>query len=231
MEISSNGIASRVRAWRELQQRFLRDRHILDTWTSLVYKDRSRLHPRYVVDFVGRYRAFKEWSIESGVTIRHELILTQPRILLYSCDERKTEVVWQPNEMGLSVRRFEKTGGLTISKDADFPVDEWVTDYSVLWVPVDQVAKMRPLPTMVAYSQTRVRRYRNTLRAKAARKPRRGSTKKLTLDGEMKSISAWSRDPRCPVSDKIIRKRLESGWEVEEAITAPDQKGGRPRKR
>lgn len=36
---------------------------------------------------------------------------------------------------------------------------------------------------------------------------------------ESKTIAEWARDPRCLVSDALIRQRLQKGWTLEEAMT------------
>lgn len=47
------------------------------------------------------------------------------------------------------------------------------------------------------------------------------SNKKLTIDGVTKTVSEWSRDSRCTVSMFTIYKRLNRGWDDEEAAFAP----------
>ena len=42
--------------------------------------------------------------------------------------------------------------------------------------------------------------------------------------GEVKCVSEWSRDPRCRVRDRVIYKRLNSGWSPERAITSPPRR-------
>jgi len=43
----------------------------------------------------------------------------------------------------------------------------------------------------------------------------------LTCFGDTKPIILWSRDPRCRVSEKLLRHRIESGWEPTRALTEP----------
>lgn len=45
----------------------------------------------------------------------------------------------------------------------------------------------------------------------------------LEIDGETKAVSEWSRDPRCPVSQFTIHKRLSRGWEARRAVFEPSQ--------
>lgn len=47
------------------------------------------------------------------------------------------------------------------------------------------------------------------------------SNVRLTIDGETKTVSEWSRDPRCTVSMFNIYKRLERGWEAKDAVCLP----------
>lgn len=46
----------------------------------------------------------------------------------------------------------------------------------------------------------------------------------LTIDGETKTVSQWSRDARCPVNQHTIYKRLDRGWDVKKAVFAPSSK-------
>ena len=41
----------------------------------------------------------------------------------------------------------------------------------------------------------------------------------LTIFGETKTLTDWSRDPRCNVPRDALRYRIEIGWNPEEAIT------------
>jgi len=50
------------------------------------------------------------------------------------------------------------------------------------------------------------------------------SNVRLTIDGETKAVSEWSRDPRCAVGMFVIYKRLERGWEPKEAVFTPSKK-------
>jgi hypothetical protein len=43
----------------------------------------------------------------------------------------------------------------------------------------------------------------------------------LTAFGVRKSLSAWTRDPRCVVTSHVITKRLKLGWSPVEALTVP----------
>jgi hypothetical protein len=42
--------------------------------------------------------------------------------------------------------------------------------------------------------------------------------------GEAKTIHDWTYDPRCNVYPQLLRARLVSGWDPEEAITKPPHK-------
>ncbi len=51
------------------------------------------------------------------------------------------------------------------------------------------------------------------------------TTRYLTCLGETKSLTQWSRDPRCKVNYKRLEKRIHKGWEHQRAIlTPPDQR-------
>ena len=44
---------------------------------------------------------------------------------------------------------------------------------------------------------------------------------KITLDGETKTASVWSRDDRCKVSQTALYKRIARGWDPVAAILLP----------
>lgn len=50
----------------------------------------------------------------------------------------------------------------------------------------------------------------------------------LTIDGETKNVSEWSRDPRCSVSEFCIYKRINRGWEAARAVFTPSGKKKQP---
>lgn len=50
------------------------------------------------------------------------------------------------------------------------------------------------------------------------------SNVKLTIDGETKTVSEWSRDPRCVVSMFTVYKRLDRGWDAAKALFTPSAK-------
>lgn len=49
------------------------------------------------------------------------------------------------------------------------------------------------------------------------------SNVKLTIEGETKTVSEWSRDARCSVSMFTIYKRLDRGWDPVKAVTTPSR--------
>jgi len=46
-------------------------------------------------------------------------------------------------------------------------------------------------------------------------------SRRYTAIGETKFSAEWQRDPRCLVNGRIVRKRLQKGWEMEAALTTP----------
>lgn len=46
----------------------------------------------------------------------------------------------------------------------------------------------------------------------------------ITIDGETKTASEWSRDARCSVSDSSIRFRINDGWNPIDAVLHPSKK-------
>ena len=49
----------------------------------------------------------------------------------------------------------------------------------------------------------------------------RRNTRNLTAWGETKTISRWSRDPRCKVSRSMLTARIDNGWNHEISIISP----------
>lgn len=49
------------------------------------------------------------------------------------------------------------------------------------------------------------------------------SNVKLTIEGETKTVSEWSRDPRCTVSMFTVYKRLDRGWDARRAVFTPSK--------
>lgn len=52
----------------------------------------------------------------------------------------------------------------------------------------------------------------------------------LESTGEVKSIAAWARDPRCRVKEVTLRSRLDAGVPLEQALVG-DLWGGGPARR
>jgi hypothetical protein len=46
----------------------------------------------------------------------------------------------------------------------------------------------------------------------------------LEIDGERKTVSQWAQDPRCPVNQFTIYKRLERDWDARRAVFEPSRK-------
>lgn len=47
---------------------------------------------------------------------------------------------------------------------------------------------------------------------------------KITIFGETKTLLAWSEDPRCNTSYNAFKKRINNGWNYEEAMRHPKHK-------
>ena len=202
---------------------------LFETWKALVRKDRTKPNPRFVFGYP-RPEPFIQWSISQGATLGHEVVLHSPSIVENTRDDRHSEAVWEtdPNTF-MSVLRFEQTDGLYHGAPGEIDPDLWVTDYKLSWMPLTQIARMRPLPTLLGRGRERVREFRKAEKELANKVPRRGPTRLLLYQGREQSASAWAAELGI-VSDKVIFKRIASGWSVEAALTAPASKGGRPRK-
>jgi transposase-like protein len=64
---------------------------------------------------------------------------------------------------------------------------------------------------------------RFTTRTELARRglAEKSDVAKVRAFGETKTVGAWSRDPRCRVSEHALRRRLLAAWHPEEAMTLP----------
>lgn len=48
----------------------------------------------------------------------------------------------------------------------------------------------------------------------------RRSSRKITWDGETKTLAEWSEDPRCCVAYDTLKARLKYGWSFQKALTS-----------
>lgn len=46
----------------------------------------------------------------------------------------------------------------------------------------------------------------------------------IDIDGETKTVSQWSKDPRCSVTAGSIYKRIDRGWDAKKAVLTPSKK-------
>lgn len=51
----------------------------------------------------------------------------------------------------------------------------------------------------------------------------RRAEKFVKIFGEAKSLTDWSKDPRCKVRFHVVWERIDAGWSPEEALTTPKQ--------
>jgi hypothetical protein len=45
----------------------------------------------------------------------------------------------------------------------------------------------------------------------------------ITAWGETKNLTTWGRDPRCKIDYRMIKWRIDNGWDAETAISKPPQ--------
>lgn len=188
--------------------------HLLKTFKSLMRKGDETHNPRRVLAFDDDLLGYVRWSLTNGYSLRAELELLNPRICEGLVSRDKYDKDWIHGLL-----RFDYVGRIEFDESADPSL--WITDYDVRWTAHSEL-RHRKDAVLTPYGRSRLDEH--------IRKTRRRRNAKVRFQGKSWSISALSRLPQAVVSDKIIRKRLNAGWTVEEAITTPVQPGGRPRK-
>lgn len=181
-------------------------KHLLGTFKSLTRFVRSGVaNPRFIERFVENLDGFAGWSKSNGFGLDRELELINPRIIVGTKLEVKRSIDWQDGAR--VIRRSFKLYHFGDEQVPGVNPEDHVTDYDLRWVKRDVLVRRKARPLLTSYGQRRLKQRRKPLM--------------LSHDGETKSASAWAKDERCAVSDKIIRQRKEDGWSDTDAITQP----------
>lgn len=189
-------------------------RHLEATYKSLMRKGTGKTNPRCVRAFEESINDFARWSLQSGFSLESELELINPRIIECVVARPRSALIWNPD----GTAHFEFYSRWFVDDEA--PASAWITDYDIRWTS-HATLRSRQNVCLTPYGH---RRFKNMSRDRRRRKRAR-----VRYKGKRWSLSALASLPEAAVSDKIIRKRLEAGWSVVEAITRPASLGGRPR--
>jgi hypothetical protein len=186
------------------------ERHLRLTWESLMRIGRKgAANPKYVLLFGRTYSRFRDWSHRNGFSLETELELLGKHIEPGTrLEKRKVsgEEYWLPDWYQVT-----ETELFYAAEGQEIPEREWITNYEeVRWVSQDDLARRKKKFELTAYGKKRLNDRRKPLI--------------LVLDGEEKSAAAWADDPRCAVSDKVLKARKEKGWSDSDAILTPPRK-------
>jgi len=180
------------------------EKHIDDTWKSLIRKQRSEVGspviPYTFLSFdqgIVRYdkEKYQSFCKASGATLNHELEMMGEPIEIDGLTFWKK---WHRNNNKVLLEL-----GLSDSIDGQFqyyPLDQ------MTWTSHKNLNRRKNKPILTSYGAKRILS-NQTLRVKAF--------------GEEKSVNAWANDSRCVVSDKVIKHRLDNKWKPELAIITP----------
>ena len=180
------------------------EKHIDDTWKSLIRKQRSEVGcpviPYTFLSFdqgIVRYdkEKYQSFCKASGATLNHELEMTGEPIEIDGLEFKKQ---WYKGNGGVLLQL-----GLDDSVDGQFqyyPVDQ------MRWTSHKNLTRRKTRPIVTSYGKKRLQQ---------------NQTRLVKAFGETKSVNAWANDSRCVVSDKAIKHRLENKWKPELAIITP----------
>jgi hypothetical protein len=188
--------------------------HLQRTFASLMRKGEEKENPRRVLAFDDDILRFVRWSLTNGYSLRSELELLNPRVCegLVSRDKYGKDFTH-------GLLRFDYVGRVEVDETAD--PSQWITDYDIRWTSHSELRR-RPDAVLTPHGRNRLKDH--------LRGSKRGRKARVRFNGKRWSIAALAKHPLAVVSDKIIRRRIDAGWSVEEAISTPAHLGGRPRK-
>ena len=182
------------------------DRHIQDSWKAFIRKQRSERECQtiplaFIVECNGvvSYDAegFYEHAYNQHATLQHELEFVGIPVFVPGIEFSKR---WQKNLermrflCSLEIRHIEDSGCWY------FPIEQ------VVWTRHKNLSRRKTTPNLTSYG---MKHWKS------------GQITRITAWGEAKSANAWASDPRGVVSNKIIKRRLDTGWSPEAAISTP----------
>lgn len=180
------------------------EKHIDDTWTSLIRQQRSEVKcpviPYTFLSFedgIVRYdkEKYQNFCKAAGATTNHELEMTGDPIVIDGLTFWKK---WKQNN-----RKFLLELGIDDNVDGQFtfyPLEQ------LTWTSHKNLSRRKTKPVLTSYGRKQLAR---------------NQTNQVRAFGEVKSVSAWANDSRCVVSDKVLKNRLGKKWKAEAAITIP----------
>ena len=181
--------------------------HLHKTWLSLIRKQRKEvaipLVPFEFLTFDGdivQYdrETFLDFCDEAGATVHHELEMVGEPVLIDGLEFSKQ---WHKGDgrylLQLGINANDSTGFLY------YPLTQ------LAWTHHRNLLRRKTKPHLTSYGHQRLNSLKHSY---------------IYAWGEVKSAMAWSKDARAMVSDKTITARINSGWEVEAAITTPKRK-------
>ena len=190
------------------------NKHMEGTWASLRLPGREKVNRRLVRRFQ-TLNEFAWWSIRNGFSLHSEVELINPRIVEHVVVQRRSKIVW----LDSVTTKFEYQ--LPWKHDPESLAHEWITDYDVVWTPHHRL-RAKKTRILTPYGEKHLKRTK--------RGSLRGRCSMVRYRGRKCSVAELARLPEAVVSDKVIAKRLEEGWGVDQAVTTPRGSGGRPRK-
>ncbi len=164
------------------------------------------------------------WTLEAALTTSR----TAPPLIVTAYGESKTLTAWEDDPrcvVPIATLRFRIQNGYEPERALTTPVRSRPPRPYTAW------GETKPLYAWVADARCVVSQTTLTNRLAegwtildALLTPGEelpGNTILLTVFGETKSLSAWSRDARCRVSRGQLMRRLQQQWDGERALTTP----------
>lgn len=186
------------------------NRHIHATWKKFTRKQRSEREEQiiplaFIVECNGVVsydkESFYQHAFDQGATLQHELEFVGSPVFVPGIEFLKTyQKAYQRNLKRLIFLRTLEIRQIEDSGCWYYPIDQ------IVWTSHKNLSRRKTVPNLTTYG---MKHWKG------------GQITRITAWGERKSANAWANDPRCVVSDKIIKRRINAGWSPEAAISTP----------